>query len=184
LQKKYPEQFQSVIDSLQRVIPNVVRIRLDLQRTNNGQFPDVLIFDFKGAVGVTPASTSDGTMFVLGLLSVILGPEPPKLLLLDDVDHRLHPKAQMDLVDLLHRLLDQFPDLQIIATSHSPYILDRLKPNEVRVMALRDDGSAACARLEDHPKYPMWKDSMKPGEFWSNAGEDWVKKLTPQAATS
>jgi hypothetical protein len=27
----------------------------------------------------------------------------------------------------------------------------------------------------------MWKDSMSPGEFWSHAGEDWVKQLTPQA---
>jgi hypothetical protein len=87
----------------------------------------------------------------------------------------------MELVSLLKRLLDEEPDLQIIATTHSPYILDRLNANEVRVMALKDDGSAVCGRLEDHPKYPMWKDSMSPGEFWSHTGEDWVKQLTPQS---
>ena len=116
----------------------------------------------------------------LGLLSVILGPEQPSLILLDDLDHRLHPKTQMRLVDLLHKLLDKFKDLQIIATAHSPYILDNLKGNEVRVMALEDDGAVTCARLEDHPKYPKWKDSMSPGEFWSHAGEDWIKKFNLQ----
>jgi predicted ATPase len=182
LLRKYPEQFQAVIDSLQQVIPNLVRIRLDLEQfeSNPTQFADVLIFDFKGASSVSPASVSDGTMIVLGLLSVIFGPEQPKLILLDDLDHRLHPKAQMQLVDLLRKLLDQFPDLQIIATSHSLYILDKLMPNEVRVMAIKDDGSAVCARLEEHPKYSMWKDSMSPGEFWSHAGEDWVKELAAQ----
>jgi predicted ATPase len=179
-QKKYPDQFQAIIDSLKLVIPNFLRIRLDIEHIPPNLFADVLIFDFKDASDVRPASVSDGTLIVLGLLSVIFGPEQPELILLDDLDHRLHPKAQMRLVDLLHKLLDQFPDLQIIATAHSPYILDELKPNEVRVMGINEDGSAVCARLEDHPKFPMWKNSMSPGEFWSHAGEDWVKKLTPQ----
>jgi predicted ATPase len=184
LLRKYPEQFQAIIKALQQVIPNVSNIRLDLvevQRIEHGQatqaFADVLLFDFPGSLGIPATSVSDGTLFVLGLLTVLLNPDRPRLILLDDLDHRLHPKAQMDLIELLRKLLDQFADLQIIATSHSPYILDKLKPNEVRVMALKDDGTATWAKLEDHPKFPMWKNSMSPGEFWSHAGEDWVKKL-------
>jgi predicted ATPase len=185
MQRKYPDQFQSVIKSLNQVIPDFVSVGLDYEQFDSDpkQFPDVLTFNFKGASDVKPTSVSDGTLIVLGLLTVIFGPDQPKLILLDDLDHRLHPKAQMRLVELLRKLLDQFQDLQIIATSHSLYILDRLMPNEVRVMAIKDDGSAACARLEDHPKFPMWKDSMSPGEFWSHAGEDWVKELSVQTAS-
>ncbi|HEV3383422.1 MAG TPA: AAA family ATPase [Gemmata sp.] len=177
LLRKYPEQFQAIIESLQRVIPNIVRIRLDLEEFSTpNRFADVLIFDFKGASGVSPISVSDGTMIVLGFLSIILGPEQPQLILLDDLDHRLHPKAQMQLVDLLRKLLDQFPNLQIIATSHSPYILDRLDWNEVRVTALNEDGSAMCKPLTDHPDFERWKESMSPGEFWSTFYEDWLTK--------
>jgi predicted ATPase len=163
---------------LQKVVPNVVRIRLDLEQfeSNPAQFADTLIFDFKGASSVSPASVSDGTMFVLGLLSVILNPKQPKLILLDDFDHQLHPKAQMKLVDLLRKLLDQFQYLQIIATAHSPYILDHLKWNEVRIMALNDDGSAVCKPLTDHPDFERWKESMSPGEFWTTFYEDWPTK--------
>jgi len=171
-----PEQFQAIVSEYKKVIRNVSRIRFNEQQQGNGTTKS-LLFDFLGAPGVRASLVSSGTLYTLGLLTVILGPNQPRVILFDDLDHGLHPKAQMELIEVLRKLLDQYPDLQIIATSHSPYILDKLQPNEVRVMALNDDGSAACARLEDHPKYPMWKDSMSPGEFWSHAGEDWVKKL-------
>ena len=181
LLRKYPEQFRSVTEALHAVVRSVEGIRLDLEPLG-AQFSDTILFDFVGAKGVRAISASDGTLFVLGLLAVVFGPDSPRLLLLDDFDHGLHPKAQMELIGVLRKLLAQFPDLQIIATSHSPYILDKLAWNEVRVTALNDDGSAVCKPLTDHPKYPMWKDSMSPGEFWSHGGEDWVKQLTPQTA--
>ena len=72
------------------------------------------------------------------------------------------------------------PELQIIATSHSPYLLDHLKPEEVRLTTLREDGSAACARLDQHPEFEKWKDEMSPGEFWSTVGEKWVADVGPE----
>jgi predicted ATPase len=178
IKRKHPDEFQAINDSLKQVIPSFELIRIDYEQFNSNpkQFPDVLIFDFKNASDVRAASVSDGTIIVLGLLSVIFGPNQPKLILLDDLDHRLHPKAQMNLVELLHKLLDQFPDLQIIATAHSPYILDRLEWSEVRVTALNDDGSAMCKPLSDHPDFERWKESMSPGEFWSTFYEDWLTK--------
>lgn len=74
-------------------------------------------------------------------------------------------------------MIDETSFLQIIATSHSPYILDKLEPNEVRVTGLGEDGSVVIAPLTDHPAYEKWKDSMTPGEFWSHTGEDWLKKI-------
>ena len=46
---------------------------------------------------------------------------------------------------------------------------------------LNDDGSVACGRLIDHPKFAKWKDEMAPGELWSLFGEKWVSQ-SPQAA--
>jgi hypothetical protein len=83
----------------------------------------------------------------------------------------------MELVGVFRGLIRQNPDLQIIATSHSPYILSKLEWNEVRVTGFKADGSAICARLEDHPEVERWREAMTPGEFWSHIGDDWVKKL-------
>ena len=54
--------------------------------------------------------------------------------MIDDIDHGLHPKAQIQFIDLLRQVMVGIPEIQIIATSHSPYILDQLQPNEIRVM--------------------------------------------------
>ena len=70
------------------------------------------------------------------------------------------------------------PDLQIIATTHSPYMVDSLRPEEVRMTTLNDDGTVACGKLVDHPKFEQWKNEMAPGEMWSMFGEKWVSKQT------
>jgi predicted ATP-binding protein involved in virulence len=125
---------------------------------------------------------SDGTLYALGLIVKILDPQRPKTLLIDDIDHGFHPKAQTQLVELIKKLLVEFPDLQIIATSHSPYILSGLEWNEVRVLNLREDGTTEIRPLTDHPKYAKWHGTMTPGEFWSHAGEEWVSEPVKQPA--
>ena len=87
-----------------------------------------------------------------------------------------------NVVKLLRKVLDQQPDLQIIATTHSPYLVDTLSPEEVRVTTIQEDGSVACARLDQHPDYPRWKDEYFPGELWSLFGEKWVAERTPEVA--
>ncbi len=164
------------------MIPSVQGVRFDKDRVPEEQFyGDILLIDYHNAEGVKASHVSSGTLFALGLLTVALGPDSANVILLDDLDHGLHPKAQMELIEVFRNLIEQNPDLQIIATAHSPYILDRLKPNEVRVMALNDDGSAICKPLTDHPDFERWKESMSPGEFWSTFYEDWLtKSRTPQ----
>jgi predicted ATPase len=180
---KYPERFDAIIAAFRRVIPNIKDVRFDKERVPDTQYyGDILLVDYKGVEGVKASHVSSGTLFSLGLLTVALGPDSANVILLDDLDHGLHPKAQMELIAVFRNLINETPDLQIIATAHSPYILQRLEWNEVRVTELRDDGSAICAKLEDHPEVERWREAMTPGEFWSHIGDDWVKKLDkPQA---
>ena len=137
--------------------------------------------DFVGAKDVPASMVSEGTLIVLGILSVLVGPNRPKLLLLDDLDRGLHPKAQRELIGQLRSIQQLDPELQIVATSHSPYLLDNLGAREVRLTALQADGSTACARLDEHPDFEKWKDEMAPGEFWSLVGESWVAESRARA---
>lgn len=74
----------------------------------------------------------------------------------------------------LREVLAMDPDLQIVATSHSPYLLDHFEAQEVLVTAVHADGSTACAPLTAHPDFNRWKNTTRPGEMWSFLGEDWV----------
>jgi predicted ATPase len=178
--KLYDEaRYDQVVELFRKVIPQVQKVRIDrVPAGQQGAMGEGLLFDLPGRKGVPASAMSDGTLYALGLIVKILDPQRPKTLLIDDIDHGFHPKAQLTLVELLHKLLDEIPDLQIIATSHSPYILSGLEWDEVRVTGLREDGSAVIQPLTKHPNYEKWKESMTPGEFWSHAGEDWVLNVS------
>ena len=170
-------RYDQIVQLFKTVIPNINGIRLTRVGVGHGPLGEGLIFDLPTRKGVTAAALSDGTLYALGLIVKILDPQRPKLLLIDDIDHGFHPKAQLALVDILHKLLDEIPDLQIIATSHSPYILSGLKWDEIRVTSLKEDGTATIAPLKSHPNFETWKEAMSPGEFWSHAGEEWINQL-------
>ena len=189
-----PDEFQQLQTALREIVPSVRRIRFDrrqivahekteikineqiLYRDDKiFQIADSILFDMDGADGVPAQLASEGTILVLGLLAVLTGPDRPDLFLLDDLERGLHPRAQRDLVLLLHRFLDQNPGIQIVATTHSPFLLNNVNAREVRLTALEPDGSTACARLDEHPAFEEWKDAMAPGEFWSLIGEQWIK---------
>jgi len=170
-------RYDQIVRLFKTIIPNITGVRLNRVNVGQGSFGEGLIFDLPTRKGVTAAALSDGTLYALGLIVKILDPQRPKLLLIDDIDHGFHPKAQLALVDILHKLLDEIPDLQIIATSHSPYTLSGLKWDEIRVTSLKEDGTATIAPLKSHPNFETWKEAMSPGEFWSHAGEEWINQL-------
>ncbi len=137
---------------------------------------DVIFFDTTGANGLRADEAGDGTILVLALLTTLLRPPRPTLLLLDDIELGLHPAAQEKLIGVLRKLLERFPDLQIVATSHSPFILDSLSYDEVCQTMLTPGGDAVAGKLVDHPEYERWRELMRPGEFWSTVGEAWLAK--------
>jgi predicted ATPase len=166
-----PDSWQALQTDLRRIIPSIRRLRHT--RTS----PPALLFDTIGGDSLEANQVSEGTLLVLGLLAALYAPDRPSLVLLDDLDRGLHPKAQKDLVTLLRGLLEANKDRQIVATTHSPYLLNWMEPSEVRMTHLLDDGFTACAPLTEHPKFQAWKDEFSPGEMWSMFGEKWLAEV-------
>lgn len=129
-------------------------------------------FDVGGAV---PADLlSEGTVLALGLLTKLREKGRPKLMLLDDIDRGLHIEAQARLVDVLHRLMEMDPELQIVCTTHSPYLLDRFDASEVRVLGLDENRHTQAKPLTAHPEFSRWKYGVQTGELWAALGSAWV----------
>ena len=81
------------------------------------------------------------------------------------------------MVQQIRKLLDRFPTLQIVTTTHQPYLTDQFAYDEVYLTERLEDGSALCAPLSRHPDLDRWRDQMAPGEFWSSFGESWIREL-------
>lgn len=116
---------------------------------------------------------SEGTLLVLGLMTIVYGLNGTRLLLMDDIDRALHPTAQRALITHLSTLGDQ--GLQIVCTTHSPDLLNAVNPEDVLVAwAAPEDGHTRIRRLAEHDDWDKWRRSMKPGVFWSYVGESWL----------
>jgi energy-coupling factor transporter ATP-binding protein EcfA2 len=188
-----PQGFEDLVAVARKLIPRLRRIRFrkarvyrtesELVRFGNDAVKrssrrpyqgESILLDFEHAENISASTASEGTILMLGLLTVLLGPARPRILLLDDIEHALHPLAQKQLVDALGQILQKHADLQLLATAHSPYLLNYLAPEQARIMAVGPDGYSRCGRLTDHPKFATWKEEMAPGEMWSLFGEKWL----------
>ncbi|WP_232055927.1 AAA family ATPase [Tuwongella immobilis] len=166
-----PDLWLVLQEQLRQIVPSIRRLRHTPQQE--------LLFDTINGKGFKAHQVSEGTLLTLGLLAAIHGVNKPGILLLDDLDRALHPKAQRELIDLLRGIQKTNSEIQILASTHSPYMLDRMKPNEIQVTTLRDDGSTACQPITHHPDFEKWKDEFQPGELWSFFGEQWASASNP-----
>jgi hypothetical protein len=77
-----------------------------------------------------------------------LGQQRPGVLLLDELDAHLHPKWQRRLLPAIREAL---PDVQIIATSHSPFVISSCPNSTVHVLDLDANGEAHVRAPMDAP---------------------------------
>ncbi len=155
----------------------LVRVALNGQESWHNQWRTVtgarFEIEFQGMGWIPADLISEGTLLALGLITR-LQHQPPGLLLLDDIDQGLHPVAQRTLISLIRAILDGQQDLQVVATSHSPFVLDALDGTEAFVAGTVSPTASRIRRLDAHPAWKARKGFMHPGEFWSAVGEGWV----------
>lgn len=169
LKLEHEEVFSQIESELCRIVPSVQRIRVRRAKVagSSGIVGHKIIFDFHNAPDIPAHGASEGTLVTLALLTALFNPNRPRLLLLDDIDQSLHPEAQMQLVRELKQLLERFPDVQIVATTHSPYILDELAPEDVQAFVQRPGGGIASKRLSEHPQAAQMRGALTAGQLWS-----------------
>ncbi len=193
LRNEAPEKFQDLQDMLKRIVPGVkkVGVRRATVINNRQRFIEVdgktisyeesqeisgqeVVLDMNTGERIPAHAISEGTVLTLGLLTVLMNPNLPNLVLLDDIEQGLHPKAQRELISVFKEIIQANSNLQIIFSTHSPYIVDELKPSQVHVLSNAGLGFTHSKRLDEHPDVEWAKQTLTTGEFWDAEGEDWV----------
>lgn len=192
------ERFTTIEEYLREFVPEVRRIRtqrvpmrvvepVDVKIGTDEHGRDVfekrsykqdktghqVVIDFEHAGGVPASHASEGTLLLLGLLTTVVTSNA-SVLLLDDIERGLHPKTQQQLVGYLKKMTAE--GTQVIATSHSPYLLLHLDYDEVRAMTLAGAEGSRIGKLTEHPEFDEWKQEMSPSEFWTVFGESWLQE--------
>ena len=193
LRDEAPDKFQLIEEKLSRIVPNVRKVGIkrakvtvtrerlievdgkpiSYEETQEMTGQEVVL-DMNTGERIPAHAISEGTMLTLGLLTVLMNPNQPNLVLLDDVEQGLHPQAQRELMTVFKEIIAENPNLQIIFSTHSPYIIDALAPSQVHILNNSKSGFTMSKRLDEHPDVEWAKETLTTGEFWDAEGEDWV----------
>lgn len=114
-----------------------LEIRFEIEHAaNNVRYLNIRIYNTKHRVTLPLKNRSKGFLWFFSFLvwfSKIQGDQNSKyILLLDEPGLSLHAAAQNDLLRFIEEKLA--PNYQVIYTTHSPFMIDSLKLNEVRTV--------------------------------------------------
>lgn len=156
LAQRDPAAYAGWEAELRRIFPEYAGF---LPRPDRGTFALLPADPAPGDDRPIPADElSQGTLHALALLALAHDPSPPAVVCLEELDRGIHPRLLRDLRDALYRLshpadrgIDRSPS-QVIATTHSPHLLDLFRdhPEEV-VIAEKTGRTARLTRLSDRP---------------------------------
>lgn len=114
------------------------------------QFTDKFMRSDRAMISAYDAS--EGALYVLFLLTMVVHPDAPKLFSVDNFDHALHPKLVARLTRMVSEQLVRDGTRQVIVTSHNPLVLDGLdlRNDKVRLFAVdrNRQGQSEVRRIE------------------------------------
>jgi len=170
LKDNHPDRWESLLAEMRRWLPEYDYIQFD--KPQQGQ-KVIVLRTKRGGHRIPALELSQGTLLALALLTLAYLPNPPSLVGLEEIDRGLHPRLLRHLQDALYRLSypescgESRPPIQVIATTHSPYLLDmyREHPEEV-VLAQKEGLEVSMKRLTDIEHYEEILGDSPLSEVW------------------
>ncbi len=147
MEREHKDRFKKVLDRIAKKIPGIDKI--DTDKTADGRL--LLRFNDKGFKDPFYAQQmSDGTLKVFAYLLLLEDPTPPPFLCIEEPENGLYHK-------LLETLAKEFREhatgrkggSQVFITTHQPYFVDALEPNEVWILEKDADGFSTIRRASD-----------------------------------
>jgi predicted ATPase len=106
---------------------------------------------------------SDGTIRFIGLATVLLQPNPPSVIIIDEPELGLHPLAIVKLAGMV-QIASQ--NTQVIISTQSANLIDYFEPEDIiTVDKNKEDNQSVFVRLEAE-NLKLWSDDYTLGDLW------------------
>ncbi len=165
MEREHPKRFQSILQRIASKIPGIDKI--DTEKTNDGRL--LLRFNDKGFTDPFYAQQmSDGTLKVFAYLLLLEDPNPPPFICIEEPENGLYHK-------LLESLANEFRlhatgrkgGSQVFITTHQPYLVDALVPEEVWILEKNNNGYSSIRRAsDDEVVISMVEEGLPLGGLW------------------
>ncbi|MBI4515415.1 MAG: AAA family ATPase [Deltaproteobacteria bacterium] len=143
LKEQHPARLDHMFEVLRRRVPRLERVVAD-------PMPDGrLLLQIKDAPFDRPVLSrfaSDGTLKMLAYLIVLYDPEPPQFIGVEEPENFLHPRLLPELAEECRAATERS---QLLVTTHSPFFLNGIRPEEVRVLYRDEEGYSQAVRASE-----------------------------------
>jgi len=160
LQHSSPESFERITDSIRLVAPFFDRFQLAPDRLN----PERIQLEWKHVKSdayFNAHSFSDGTLRFIALSTLLLQPDPPSLIIVDEPELGLHPFAITQLADMFRATATTH---QLLVSTQSVTLLNHLDPEDL-IITEQHDGATKFLR-PDWEVLQSWLAEYAVGELW------------------
>ena len=165
MEREHPDRFKDVLARIAGKVPGIDRI--DTQRSPDGRL--LLRFNDKGFADPFYAQQmSDGTLKIFAYLLMLNDPSPPPFICIEEPENGLYHKLlEVLAAEFRNRATGEKDTPQIFVTTHQPYLLDALRPDEVWILEKGEDGFATISRASDDETVRAMADEGLPlGGLW------------------
>jgi predicted ATPase len=143
LKEQHPEHLEQIFETLRRRVPRLETVQAEPMQDGR------LLLQIKDAPFDRPVMSryvSDGTLKMLSYLVVLMDPDPPQFIGVEEPENFLHPRLLPELAEECRSASERS---QLLVTTHSPFFLNSLKPEEVRVIYRAENGYSDVRRAAD-----------------------------------
>jgi predicted ATPase len=150
LERNHPVIFKRILDDISSKIPGIGTIEPYRDSVTNNLY---LLFKDKGfAKPFTQQQMSDGTLKMFCYLLLLQDPNPPPFICIEEPENGLYHKLLETLaIEFREHATGKKGASQIFITTHQPYFVDALTPEEVWILEKGDDGFSTIKRASADP---------------------------------
>jgi len=143
LKEQHPERLQRIVEVLSHRVPRLERVEADAMPDGR------LLLQIKDAPFDRPVLSkfaSDGTLKMLAYLIVLYDPQPSQFIGIEEPENYLHPRLLPELAEECGVASERS---QLLITTHSPFFLNAIRPEEVRVLYRDEHGFTQAEKASD-----------------------------------
>lgn len=182
LAEQHPGRLEKIFDTLRRRVPRIEKVLTEIMPDGR------LLLQIKDAPFTKPVLArfaSDGTLKMLAYLVLLYDPDPPPFIGIEEPENFLHPRLLPELAEECRAATAR---TQLLVTTHSPYFLNGLKPDEVWVLWRDPHGYTQAERVSDRQEVLGFVEAgALLGDLWMEGyfgvGDPLVKEGAPTQPT-
>ncbi|MCS6871047.1 MAG: AAA family ATPase [Anaerolineae bacterium] len=162
LKEQHPRILTEILRKLTERVPRLESVEAEIMADGR------LLLQIKDAPFQQPILArfaSDGTLKLLAYLTILHDPQPPPLVGIEEPENYLHHRLLPILAEECHMATER---MQLMITTHSPFFIDELRPEEVWILGRDQQGythATQASKMQGIIEHV--KAGAKLGDLWS-----------------